>query len=80
MDTNGLRPGEESEGCFTLCTDLGEYALPYRIRIQSEKEIRENARASGTKELARMAREDFQAAYPVFVSPEFAQSLKKNGP
>ncbi len=80
VDTNGLRPGEESEGCFTLCTDLGEYALPYRIRIQSEKEIRENARASGTKELARMAREDFQAAYPVFVSPEFAQSLKKNEP
>lgn len=79
-DTSGLQPGEESEGCFTLCTDLGEYALPYRIRIRQEKEILETQGVSDTKDLARMAKEDFQAAYPVFLSPGFGQILKTKAP
>ncbi|MDO5344282.1 MAG: DUF5717 family protein [Lachnospiraceae bacterium] len=79
-DTSGLQPGEESEGCFTLCTDLGEYALPYRIKIQPKKKIRDAGGVMGTADLAKLAKEDFQAAYPIFISQEFAQVLERKEP
>ena len=80
IDTSGLKPGEGTEGQFTLCTDLGEYQLPYCVRIKQETQSREKAAVSGTRELAELTRKDFQAAYPVFISPGFEQVLLEKEP
>lgn len=84
IDTNGLQPGEETCGQFTLCTDLGEYQLPYEIHIRNEGhgkgDAQEKPSLSGTADLAKLAKTDFQAAYPVFISPEFEESLRGREP
>lgn len=77
IDTNGLKPGDETEGQFTLCTDLGEHHLPYHVQIKEEKVPEVKTEVAGGKELAELARKDFQAAYPVFISPAFEQYLRE---
>ena len=37
-DTTGMLPGEEISGCFTVCASIGEYELPYRIKISQIQE------------------------------------------
>ncbi len=80
MDTNGLIPGDEAEGKFTFCTDLGEYELPYRVEILREKDLSEDAAVQDTASLAALAQKDFEAAYPVFISPAFQAVVKKKEP
>ena len=42
VDTNGMAPGETTAGQFTICSDRGELALPYRFRIREEKAEKES--------------------------------------
>lgn len=77
IDTSGLKPGDETEGRFTLCTDLGEYHLPYQIQVKEEQKPEVKMEVAGSRELSRMAQKEFQEAYPVFISPGFAQYLKE---
>ena len=80
MDTSGLRPGEETGGQFTLCTDLGEYALPYSVRIKEETISGKKEETVDTAGLTELARKDFQAAYPVFISHGFEKKLQEKEP
>ena len=77
IDTSGLNPGEETEGAFTLCTDLGEYSLPYTIHIREKEKARAVSGVSSVAGLAQLARKDFQKAYPVFVSSGFEELLRE---
>lgn len=77
VDTSGLQPGEETDGGFTLCTDLGEYFLPYVIKVKKRPAAKIGSGISGVRELADLTRRDFQRAYPIFVSPEFEQVLRE---
>lgn len=77
IDTSGLKPGEETEGCFTLCTDLGEYPLPYTIRVKETEKKKKAQEVTGVSSLAELAKKDFQKAYPVFVSPGFEEILRE---
>ncbi len=80
IDTNGLQPGEETEGYFTLCTDLGEYSLPYCVSVSENKQEIGETTVSGIRQLSDLAREDFQAAYPAFISPAFERVLQEREP
>ncbi len=80
IDCSGFGEGEQEQGTITLCTDLGEYALPYELVIGAASQDAETAKIGTAKELARAAREDYEKAYRVFVTDAFAERLAKNEP
>lgn len=80
IDTSGLKPGEQTEGYFTLCTDLGEYSLPYSVHIREREKTKKLPGVSGTEELEGLARKEFQRAYPVFASTGFEELLGEREP
>ena len=85
VDMSGLRGGESTDGYFTICTDRGEYSLPYVFTSEDKKtdasqQDRETS-ASGNvmdkEQLAQLARQDIHAARSVFASDEFRSHLKE---
>ncbi len=79
VDTNGLKPGDETDGSFTFCTEIGESFLPYRIRIEEKNET-SSADVPDLEELSALAQKDFQSVYPAFLSPEFRGMLRERHP
>ena len=77
-DLTGLRPGESAEGAFTLCTDRGEYSLPYTFKVRTENNTLRKEEAVSTEELAEMARKDPSAAAALFGKASFSQALREN--
>lgn len=76
MDVNGMEQGAREEGIFTICTELGEYTLPYTVSV-TDSGTGEKAQASmDLQGLAELARTDFQKAYRVFISDEFGRYLR----
>ena len=84
-DGNGFPEGTSEQGFFTICSDIGEYRLPYTLILPEEKaEVQQEktdaklpkADTSG-QALAALAKEDFQRAYRCFLRPEFGELLKK---
>lgn len=79
-DTTGMRDGEALEGFFTVCSEIGEWELPYRVEIL---ESQDKERAEYTKSLeafAKMARQDFQKAYLFFIKSDFPRMLEQDAP
>ena len=78
-DTTGLRPGDVIEGYFTLCTDLGEYTLPYEFAVM-RPESRETGVPAGTDAFTRLAKEDPEEAFSVFAGKDFERMLSDREP
>ena len=74
-DTTGLECGKETAGAFTLCTQLGEYRIPYTIRVREEEETLPGGPANA-KELCDLARGDYDGAALAFASEAFERMLK----
>ena len=75
VDTNGMDEGEVLAGEFTICSDLGEYKIPYRIEIaqsviKTSTDVIENLDA-----FIQLAQQDFQKAYLLFLSSGFKKML-----
>ncbi len=75
VDTEGLSAGDTVDGVFTLCTDLGEYRIPYQFQIQ-EKEEQARPRAALPAELMDLAKEDMDQARKVYMDASYANYLK----
>ncbi|MBQ6323075.1 MAG: hypothetical protein IJI24_09390 [Lachnospiraceae bacterium] len=84
VDTSGLSAGSCSEGAFTICSERGEYSLPYAIHIEAEGREKSDETASGIalgedfslEGMAEAAREDMEQVQRLFLSDAFAQYLK----
>ena len=78
-DLTGLGSDEETDGAFTICTDRGEYTLPY-LFVCSDRT------PSGEKDLSmpdpyrlcEMAREDMAKAAALFDSEDYRNFLEKS--
>ena len=79
-DTTGMLPGEEISGCFTVCASIGEYELPYRIKISQIQEENQEEYTKSLEAFAEMAKKDFQKAYLFFIKFDFEKMLKKSAP
>ena len=73
-DLTGLLPGQTAEGTLTICSELGETAIPCRFRVKKTDEARQ---AMDTDALADLACRDLNAAAEVFASDEFGRSLEE---
>ena len=77
-DLTGLGAGEETDGFFTICTDRGEYSLPYlfvcpEIAAESDK----SRQMPDPYRLCEMAKEDMAAAASLFASGDYRDYLEK---
>ena len=80
IDTNGLEEGDVCEGTLTVCTDVGEFALPVRAQILEADEDDQGSGEPMTKEaFAQLAQTDFLSAYPLFVSEKFERTAASWG-
>ena len=71
VDGSGLPEGWVEDGAFTICSELGEYTLPYTIRAEKSREQESQESSLDVAGLAKLARENFQQAYRQFISQGF---------
>ncbi len=72
-DLTGLQAGEAAEGAFTLCTDHGEYSLPYHFLAAGTADG--ETVDTDAKKLAELAKQDTEQALRVFVDEHYGESL-----
>lgn len=75
FDSAGLQEGDVSEGAFTVCSNVGEYRIPYRVTILAAGTRESKEQPDSLKDFAALAKADFQKAYVSFVSPGFRAML-----
>lgn len=81
VDGSGFPEGEEERGCFTICSELGEYTLPFTLQsLQKEHRVPEELPVAHASELAALAQESFQSAYRCFLSEGYAALLDEEEP
>lgn len=80
VDGSGLPEGWVEDGAFTICSELGEYTLPYTIRAEKSREQESQESSLDVAGLAKLARENFQQAYRQFISQGFRNYLKEKEP
>lgn len=78
VDCSGFEAGEEETGSITVCSDLGEYTVPFVIRV-TENEPGDEAEipVEDVAGLARLAKEDFVRASHVYALPGFRRMLEE---
>lgn len=79
-DCSGLSGGEVLEGEITVCSDHGEYSIPYRIEVQAPDQEAPEFPFAELSDFAAAAKEDFQKAYRYFTYPAFRGLLEKERP
>ncbi len=75
-DCSGFEAGTQEEGVITVCSDLGEYGIPYRIQVREQEHGEAGPEITDMDEFVRMARQDFEHAYRVFISPAFGRFIR----
>ncbi len=79
VDPIGLRPGDSVDGIFTLCTDLGEYQIPYQFQIESRREL-SRPKAAAPAQLLELARTDAVSARHIFGDSAYGRYLTEEDP
>ena len=77
VDLNGCEEGMRSEGAITICSELGEYSLPFTICVDESKEQTSELPFENTEQFAELAHKDFQLAYRYFLSKDFGAMLEQ---
>lgn len=80
IDCSGFEEGTQEQGSVTVCSELGEYVLPYEIAIAPSPQSEETARVDSAAELAAVARESYQKASRIFAADGFEQRLTRREP
>lgn len=80
IDCSGLSGGDTLEGEITVCSDCGEYAVPYEVVIDAGESEPESLPYAGFEDFVQAAQENFLNAYRHFASPEFGQFLEQKRP
>lgn len=80
IDTRGMEEGDAVDGFFTICTNIGEYRLPYHIEIEVPKVRTSTEVIESIDALNILAAKDFQKAYLLFISPLMRQMIETKYP
>ena len=79
-DCSGLPGGYVLAGEITVCSDHGEYSIPYRIEVQAEEKETPDFPFAQFGDFIAAAQEDFQKAYRYFTYPAFRGMIEKERP
>lgn len=80
VDMTGLSEGDTLEGLFTVCSDLGEYQIPWKVQVEGTAAGRTEEMPESLSAFAAAARKDYGEACRVFQTPAFPAFLKKEAP
>lgn len=80
MDCSGLEEGAKEDGTITVCSDIGEYEIPFHVSVKGGEHSREPIMLEEFSEFVKLAREDYQRAYRVFLSTGFHSFLAEKEP
>ncbi len=75
FDCSGLKEGAESRGSIAVCSDCGEFEIPYCVKIEAPRG-EEALPVSDLEAFAALAKEDAQKAYGLFLKPGFEGLLR----
>ncbi len=78
-DCSGLPGGHRLQGEITVCSDHGEYHIPYCIQVE-ETTQEEELPFEDLEAFVEAAKEDFLHAFHSFVLPTFRTLLKREHP
>ena len=68
------------KGTFTICSSIGEIPAALRNPGGTAKGKSHGESIDSLEAFAALAKKEFQRAYQLFVTPEFAQMLEKDAP
>ena len=81
VDGNGFPEEEEEHGAFTVCSDRGEYTVPYTLIGQKKQQNKtETLPFAHPQDLAALAEQDFAGAYRSFISRSYRDMLRVQEP
>ncbi len=80
LDCSGFEDGVREQGSITLCTDLGEYVLPYEVVVEAAQRHPGAEKIGTAQELAQLARKNYEKAARIFATDEFAARLAEREP
>ena len=81
VDGNGFPEGEEEHGAFTVCSDRGEYTVPYTLIGQKKQQNKTGTLPfAHPQDLAALAEQDFAGAYRSFISRSYRDMLRVQEP
>lgn len=71
FDGSGLSPGDACQGELLLLTNLGEYRIPFSLRVEGSLAQSSVGRIRGMDDFVELARSNFREAFRLFNSPSF---------
>lgn len=71
FDPTGLDDGEEIKGEFSLVSNVGEYRIPYLVRVEKAYRDDELGKVKNLFHFTNLAREDFSQAVDFFYDEKF---------
>lgn len=80
IDCCGMKPGMEEKGALTICSDHGEYTVPYSIKIAGSDQALRMSMPQNLTDLSDIAQRSFEHAYRIFVSDAFRCWIKEKEP
>ena len=81
VDTTGLKSGAEIVGEFVICSNIGEYHIPYFFCIKARRETTTSSeQIEDLAAFVNLAKTDFQKAYVLFLTAEFSALIKGQYP
>ncbi|MBQ7370994.1 MAG: hypothetical protein IJW67_03760, partial [Blautia sp.] len=75
-DAAGMKPGEQISGWLCFTSNIGEYKLPFEIRVPKEEAATAQGTIQNLDQFARLAKEDFREAFRVFTSGSFSTVME----
>lgn len=77
VDFTGMKAGDVLEGSLTVCTNMGEKALPFSFAIMQKKVQLPAGEAFTLDSFAQLAKEHYEKAYAMFCSRSFTRTIEK---
>ena len=75
-----MKAGDVLEGSLTVCTNMGEKALPFSFAIMQKKVQLPEGEAFTLDSFAQLAKEHYEKAYAMFCSRSFTRTIEKQYP
>ena len=76
-DCSGFEAGAGEAGAVTVCSDLGEYEIPYRICVTEQESGEEQLQLANLAAFTELAKRDYGHAYRLFGTPAFRRFLQE---
>ena len=80
VDFSGMKAGDVLQGEFTVCTNMGEKALPFRFAIEAGRMEISEGEPLNLENFVRLAKDNYEKAYALFCSGAFGRMVEEQYP